>query len=139
MHQQNTTAPIQVVRGPPKCTNERTPHPHLSLERLQSNLTRQPEMQKIKLDHRRRNNNLNVQCGSDDRKQPSGRHPSPDGASEQRYAKSFGCTVCPAGELLTQNNVLLFSLAHVNLFPQGFSTIELRGRISSQPRILPLK
>lgn len=77
-------------------------------------------MQKIMLDHRMRNNNLNVQCGSNGRKKPTGYHPSPDGASEHRYAKSSRCTVCPAGELLTEKNVLLLSFAHVNVFHMDY-------------------
>lgn len=78
--------------------------------------------QKIKLDHGRRNNNLNMLCvcGSDGRKKPTGYHPSPDGASEHRYAKSCGYTVCPAGELLSENNVLLLSLAHINFFHKDY-------------------
>lgn len=103
---------------PPKYTHKRS-RPFPWAVTLWSNLPAW-KMQKIKLDQRRRNNNLNVQCGSDGRKKPTGYHPSPDGASERSYAKSSRCTICPAGELSTQNNVLLLSLAHVNVFHKDY-------------------
>lgn len=128
MHQQNTTASIQVVRGlslqmHTQKGNPPLPAPHPLAVTVWSNLPAW-KMQKIKLDHGRRNNNLNVLCvcvcGSDGRKKPTGDHPSPDGASEHRYAKSCGCTVCPAGELLSENNVLLLSLAHINFVHKDY-------------------